>query len=373
MNCPARIWSVLSALVSMHLLALPASAGDGNPPFGVEIHGIVQHGVYSDAVSGEGGSISDRTRGAAIADLVFDYPLSAQTHLGGLVRWAQGNALNNTGGLTLVPYGGDVEDNVRNINGHSRDYLLEAWLAHAIDLEQDTRLELTAGLVDASNYIDQNAFANDEFSQFMNAAFILNNLAGIPAYDPGVALGLRTERWSLSAITMRTRDEEAGSYSYYATEVGFNSRQAMGEGNYRIFAFSTTADFRDPNKGRNKALRGGGVSMDQYLNEWLGVFARFGYQSHVAPDYEHLYSAGLHLDGSLWNRAADSAGIAVARLDGEDHSALGHTNVLELYTRFVFTERIDLSFDIQYMKDQREGADQDPRVLVLGTRLNLAF
>lgn len=355
------------------LCATQACASDGDGRLDLGLHSLVQHGIYEDAVSSDSKSISDRTRGAVVADLAFNYGLSSRTRFATLVRWAHGNALNNTGGLTLSPYGGDVEDNVKNINGHDRDYLLEAWLRHRLELASGSRLELTGGLVDASNYIDQNAFANDEFSQFMNSAFVLNDLAGIPAYDPGVVLEFQSGRWSLNAVTMRTRAEEAGSYTYYAAEMGFSSRAAMGAGNYRAFVFSTTADFRDPNKDKNKALRGGGVSIDQYLNEWFGMFARIGYQSHVAPDYEQLYSAGFQFEGTLWNRPADSAGVAVARLEGEDHSTLSHTDVLELYTRLVFSEQFDLSFDIQYMKDRREDANRNPSVVVLGTRLNYSF
>jgi hypothetical protein len=355
------------------LCATPACARDDDGRLALGIHSLVQHGIYEDAVSSDGSPISDRTRGTIVADLAFDYALSNRTLFSTLVRWAHGNALNNTGGLTLPPYGGDVEDDVKDINGRDRDYLLETWLRHRVEFSGGYSLQLTGGLVDASNYIDRNAFANDEFSQFINSAFVLNDLAGIPAYDPGVVLEFQSGPWSLNAVTMRTRAEQAGSYTYYAAETGFSNRSAMGAGNYRLFAFSTTEEFRDPNKGRNKALRGGGVSIDQYLNEWFGIFARVGYQNHVAPDYERLYSTGFQLEGALWNRPADSAGVALARLYGEDHSSLGHTDVLELYTRLVFSEQFDLSFDIQYMKDRREDASQNPNVVVLGTRLNFLF
>ena len=372
MNHPASACK-LSFTVLLHLLTAQASATDSSARLGIETHTIVQHGIYHDAVSDAGESISDRTRAAGIVDLVFDYRPLPRNQFWTRLRWAEGNALNNTPGLVLPPYGGDVEDDVRDINGHERDYLLEAWFRHGVAPAPDSKLDITAGLIDASSYIDLNAFAGDENSQFMNAAFVLNNLASIPAYDPGVALELRSAGWSLNAVTMRTRDEEAGSYGYYAAEAGFNSKRAIGDGNYRVFVFSTTGDFEDPNKAKSKALRGGGVSLDQYLNEWLGMFARFGYQNHVAPDYERLFSGGFHLSGTLWNRPADSAGIGIARLQGEDHSTLGHTDVLEVYARLVMSDQVDVSFDLQYMKDRRESLSANPRLIAVGTRLNLGF
>ena len=353
--------------------AAPPVAAGGDPGIAIGMHGIVQHGIYHHALSSRGQSISDRTRGSAIADLAFDYSLSSRNRVGTLLRWAAGSALNNTGGLTLPPYGGDVEDNVRDINGHERDYLLEAWLEHRLEPARGASLTFRGGIIDASNYVDRNAFANDEFSQFMNSAFVLNHLAGIPAYDPGATIEFQSGHWTATAVAMRSRDEGARSYTYYGAEVGRTTRTVAGEGNYRLFVFSTSSDFEDPDRGGHRPLRGASVSVDQYLVSWLGVFARIGYQSHVAPDYERLYSAGVHLEGLLWNRPGDAAGIAVARLDGEDHSTLAHTDVLEFYTRFALHRRVDLSFDVQYMKDRQQDTQTNPHVVVLGTRLNLSF
>jgi hypothetical protein len=366
-----KLNTLFMALVSV---VSPFAAATSNAVgLALETHTIVQHGIYRDAVVDQGASISDRTRATAGVDLVIDYQPTIRNQFWSRLRWAQGNALNNTGGLVLAPYGGDVEDDVKDINGHNRDYLLEAWFKHGFVFDPDASLDVTAGLIDASSYIDSNAFAGDETTQFMNEALVLNNLAGIPAYDTGMAFEYRTGRWSARAVTMRTRDEYAGDYYYAATEVGVGQQLPVGEGNYRLFGFTTSSDFEDPNKGKKKPLRGGGISIDQYLGEWLGVFARIGYQNHVAVDYERLVSVGVHFDGMAWGRPADSAGIGIARLEGEDHSSLNHTDVIEAYSRFVFSEQVDLSFDVQYMRDAYDGSLQNPRVVVLGTRLNLSF
>lgn len=336
----------------------------------LDTHAIIQYGVYNDAVDDQGRSLSNRTGAAGIVDLVLDYQPSGKDRFWSLLRWARGNALNDAGGLTLAPYGGDVEDDVRDINGSGRDYLLEAWYSRRFGGARP--VAVTAGLIDSSNFIDGNAFAGDELTQFMNTAFVLTRLAGLPAYDPGVAVEFETGAWTLNAVAMRTHDSEAGDYTYAAAEIAVRDILPFGSGNYRLFAFTTSDDFEDVNKQQNRPLQGGGVSVDQYLNSWLGVFARFGYQSHVAPNYERQYSAGVYLEGSIWRRALDTAGLGIARLEGEDHSALTHTNAMEAWYRLVLGKRLDVTLDVQYMLDGRIPPTEDPSAVIWGTRVNLS-
>ncbi len=46
--------------------------------------------------------------------------------------FAAGNGLNNVSPFILPPWGGDLEDDVKGINGRSRDYLLIAWYSTTI-------------------------------------------------------------------------------------------------------------------------------------------------------------------------------------------------------------------------------------------------
>ena len=46
--------------------------------------------------------------------------------------FAAGNGLNEDSPFVLAPWVADLEDNVKHINGNSRNYLLTAWYKHAL-------------------------------------------------------------------------------------------------------------------------------------------------------------------------------------------------------------------------------------------------
>lgn len=66
----------------------------------------------------------------------------------------------------LSPWAADLEDDLKDINGCGRDYLLTAWYRHGFSLAQDNRLNITLGIIDSTDFLDNNAYANDEYTQF---------------------------------------------------------------------------------------------------------------------------------------------------------------------------------------------------------------
>ena len=84
---------------------------------------------------------------------------------------AAGNGLNGVNPFSLAPYADDLEDDLKDINGRNRDYLLEAWYKRTFMFSDDMKLAVTGGIIDSTGYIDDNAFANDETGQFMNDIF----------------------------------------------------------------------------------------------------------------------------------------------------------------------------------------------------------
>ena len=63
---------------------------------------------------------------------------------------AEGDGLNPASPFVLAPWSADMETDVRDINGRGRDYLLTAWYRHGISFENGARLDLTAGIIDAT-------------------------------------------------------------------------------------------------------------------------------------------------------------------------------------------------------------------------------
>jgi hypothetical protein len=102
--------------------------------------------------------------------------------------FAAGNGLNSVSPFVLAPWAADLQDDVKDINGRKRSYLLEAWYAHTFEIGKDNSLQIAGGIVDPAFYVNANAYANDEFTQFMNEAFVNSRNAFLPAYDRGGAL-----------------------------------------------------------------------------------------------------------------------------------------------------------------------------------------
>lgn len=147
---------------------------------------VGQYGVYENAVSDSGGRVSDTGRGSLAIDLEvgFTNPTGGSGLISG--SFAEGNGLNGAGGVSLSTNADDLESDVKGINGHDRDYLLEAWYQPRFGLSNGLDLELAGGLIDPTRYLDLNDYANDEVTQFMNEAFV--NRLFIPSYDPGLRI-----------------------------------------------------------------------------------------------------------------------------------------------------------------------------------------
>jgi hypothetical protein len=50
-------------------------------------------------------------------------------------------------------------------------------------LRQDDTLDATIGIIDATDYLDENACSNDEYTQFMNEALVNGPNAFLPSHD----------------------------------------------------------------------------------------------------------------------------------------------------------------------------------------------
>ncbi len=337
--------------------------------------GIYQYGDFKDSDS----LIDEKGSGALVVDLLGDFHPTDKDQFQVILSYAAGNALNNEAaeaGFTLAPFADDLEDDLRDINGRNRDTLLTAWYKHTFGNE-NTSSGLTGGIIDSTAYLDNNAFANDELSQFMNDIFVNNTLLNLPSYDIGGAVEVDSGKWHVRGVAMNslTGPEAQGgkSYNYYGAQFGYTPKSASGnEGNYRIIVYTTTKDFANAAGTAFEPLRGVGISIDQAFSEQFGLFARLGWQDDdAAVDHKAVYSIGLALSGIRTPK--DTAGVGIALLDGADNSGLDDTVAFEGYVRFQLNEYTDVSLDIQYMEETRVGPLNDPEVWIIGARINAHF
>jgi porin len=305
----AKIFFVIFLVVLAPILA---SAYDLNEKLSIEgtLTGVYQYGNFDL----EG--IKDTGRGSGVLDLGVNFHPTDKDEFQITLSYAAGNGLNTIIPFSLIPYADDLENDLKDINGRNRDYLLEAWYKHKFTLSKDVSLGITGGIIDATGYLDDNNFANDEVAQFMNDIFVNSALANLPSYDLGGVAELDISNFSIRGLMVSSKNEEGKEYNYYALQLGYKLDTPMGEGNYRVYGFTTNKRFQNWEETDDENLQGFGISADQKLSEIIGVFARVGWQDDKAIiDHDAVYSAGLNINGKLWGRENDEIGLGYAYLN----------------------------------------------------------
>jgi porin len=280
----------------------------------------------------------------------------------------------------LAPWAADLEDDVKDINGRNRDYLLQAWYKHTFQFNDTNALGLTGGIIDSTSYLDENAFANDEYTQFMNEALVNGPNVFLPSYDIGGALEWQIGPVELTGVIMGIGDtgqmeDDTISYNYYGFQLAYRAETSMGEGNYRLIVDATSDDFmKADGTTADEALKGLVISFDQQFGEVVGGWIRFGGQEDSAAiDVEAIYSGGIDINGALWGREQDNIGIGYANLQGGNQD-LDNIQLVEAYVRFGLNDTFALTFDIQYEDDNyNTGAGEDVSGWIGGVRATAEF
>ena len=235
---------------------------------------VVQHADLDNVFNESGNEISDTGRGATILDIGLNYHPTDNDEFQITYSFAEGEAINGIEAFSLTPFADDLEEDLSDINHSDRYNLLEAWYKHTFNFNEQASLGITAGIISSTGYIDDNEYANDEVSQFMNDIFVNNTLANLPDYDVGAALEFETGIWSIKAVAMESENDDRNDFNYYAIQIGHHVTTRWGQGNYRIYAFSTDDKFIDSDDIGEANLIGYGLSIDQQINASIGFFCK---------------------------------------------------------------------------------------------------
>ena len=287
--------------------------------------------------------------------------------------FAAGNGLNDKTPFNIPPWAASLEEDVKNINGRNRDYLLTAWYKHTFTFADEHQLGATFGIIDGTKYLDENAYANDEYTQFMNSALTNGPNVFIPSYDLGVALQWDLRSWSFRAILMDVGENDDGNnFSFYGLQAGYHVNNKLGSGNYRIVLVDTSQDFLDPTGTKLHDRSAILLSFDQELGKILGGWIRFDLQADdAATDYSAIYSGGIDIKGKAWERYDDNIGLGYAYLDG-GNLEIEKSHVAEAYYRWQLTEVLGLTADVQYMQDDYKTGG-GPHGWIFGLRATAEF
>lgn len=333
--------------------------------------GGVLAGAYQFQVFGDSSPVYEDTgRGAMPFQVEISYTPTSSNELFAKFGFAAGNGLND--GISpfyLAPWAATLEGDVKDINGRKRDYLLAAWYKHFFNLAGDQQLAFTGGIIDATDYLDENAYSNDEYTQFMNESMVNGPLGFLPSFDIGVALEWEYHKIGVKGVFMNVEENEEGrNYNYYGLQFSYSMDSDLGTGNYRVVLGGSSKDFLNPAGNDTERLSALLLSFDQELSHIFGAWIRFGWANDAAAVvWESLYSGGINITGYPWQRPDDTIGIGYVYLNG-GNMGIENTQVFETYYRYSVNEFLAASVDIQYMRDNME-VSGDTGGWIFGIRL----
>jgi carbohydrate-selective porin OprB len=274
-----------------------------------------------------------------------------------------------------------VNDDARDSN--SRLELTEAWYEHRF---LDSRLTLTVGKLDLTNYFDGNEVANDETTQFLAPGFVNSIAIEFPDNSPGARITLSPLEILDFSIAWQDGDgdfEDIFEGPFVIGEAGLKPLINGLQGNYRLYGWLNAQDHQEIKNPSNDSEdgSGAGVSIDQQVTDWLTLFGRLGYQDEDIYKFDIAWSAGLSLSGNFWGRNDDVLGIAYgqALLSGDYEDVLKADDVspddeghFEAFYNITVNEHIAITPDIQIVINALGDSDYNT-VVIGGMRGQITF
>src|SRR5579864_1365386 len=291
----------------------------------------------------------------------------------------------------------------------------------------ERRVEIRFGKMGLVDYFDQNSYGTDSNFQFMNWTVDNNGAYDYAADTRGFTYAALVE-YHAPRLVLRFAEAlmpkvanginlDADLTRAHAENAEVELHRALlprREGILRLLAYVNHANmgsYRQAVENFQAGLTpvpeiiahplqttikyGFGVNLEQPLNDWLGVFARWGWNEgrHEAFAYtenDETALVGLGASGKRWNRKFDRAGLAfvsngISRdhqqylalgglgfLLGDGRLNYGRENILETYYTLHVWRGAYPSFGFQYVDHPGYNRDRGP-VLVPTLRLHLEF
>ncbi|TLG78557.1 carbohydrate porin [Methylocystis sp. B8] len=307
----------------------------------------------------------------------------------------------------------------------SRSEVLESVQNQVSGRVDKDRIIITLGKFAVGDVFDDNIYAHDPTTGFLNFAF--NSLGAFDyaadawGYTHGLAVEWKQNWWTLRGGVFQLSSIPNGPFieqELFRQYMGVTELEARYEmlgqpGAIKFLLFGDNGRFAKYQDAINLALvngtlppdleparrrhfkPGGGVNIKQQIVENLGFFLRASmsdgrYEIVDYTDLDRQLSMGLVADGAAWGREDDEIGVAGA-LSGitGDHVAylgLGGRGVfiydgaltyggeknLEAYYKLGFGRNIDTTFDYQLFVNLAHNSARGP-VNVFGLRLRAAF
>jgi high affinity Mn2+ porin len=299
--------------------------------------------------------------------------------------------------------------------------------------QKASRLTFTVGRYSSKDIFDNNAFANDPRTQFMNWALVANATWDYPAdslgYTTGISIELQKPKWALRYGFFQLPSQR-NSFTAEAQFLTWPVVSSAGDGRFfhawgmvtegerrysigghpgtlRPLAYLNQGEFgsykaalsvpgADISKTHaNRRSFGFGLNAEQEISKNIGVFSRLGWnngqnEAWLYTDIDHSGSLGVSVKGDAWRRSGDSAGLAgiisgiskvnqqylmaggTGILDGDGNLNYGREFAMETYYDHTFPRKIHCALDYQFVVNPAFNRDRGP-VSIFGTRFHWEF
>jgi high affinity Mn2+ porin len=289
------------------------------------------------------------------------------------------------------------------------------------------RLEIRFGKLSLVDFFDLNTYGTDTNFQFMNwtvdNAGTYDYAADTRGFTFAAMLEYHDPRWSVrfaeglmpKVANGINLDADVGRAHAENLEFEFHGTLfRKREGILRLLAFANHANMGSYRDAVNNFLAGAtsrpeitahplqstikygfGINFEQPLNDWIGVFGRWGWnegrhESFAYTEVDETWLFGAGGNGKPWNRKLDRAGVVfVSNGISRDHQAYlalggtgfllgdgrlnyGRENIIETYYTLHVWRGIYPSFGLQHINNPGYNRDRGP-VLVPTLRLHFEF
>ncbi|MBI3480456.1 MAG: carbohydrate porin [Nitrosomonadales bacterium] len=350
----------------------------------------------------------------------------------------QGVALSNLSGL-----GGFTNGEITRASGtdpvvyRQQLFLRQTWGLGGVRLNNESAMNQLAGAMDSNRFVltlgnfstlnifDNNAYAHDPRTQFMNWSNMTHASYDYAADARGFGWGIAGEwyrdEWVLRFARMTgPRDPNMLQLDYqffqhYGDQLEIeHSHELAGQpGKVRLLAWrnrAILANYRDAiNYGlasatapdifkvryREQIKYGLGIDIEQAINDNLGAFLRAmqsdGHTETLAfTEVDSSIAAGLSLKGTGWGRTQDTVGLSLIgnglSQDRRDYLQAGGISffigdgklsyrpetIIESYYSWSMTKHAWLTADYQHIANPAYNADRGP-VEIFGMRLHFEY
>jgi high affinity Mn2+ porin len=292
----------------------------------------------------------------------------------------------------------------------------------------ERRIEIRFGKFSLADFFDLNSYGTDTNFQFMNWAVDNAGTYDYAADTRGFTFSAMVEYHHNQHLTLRFAE---GLMPKVANGIHLDAHLSRAraenievelhgkvlrrqEGTVRFLSFVNHANMGDYRQAIDNFLAGStrvpditahplrttvkygfGVNFEQPLNNWMGVFGRWGWnegrhESYAYTEVDATDQIGVGASGSRWHRRFDRAGLVfvsngisrdhqqylalggVGFLLGDGRLNYGRENIVETYYTAHLWRGFYSSFDFQYVSNPGYNRDRGP-VVVPSLRLHVEF